>query len=85
MKFKNPLLAVSDMAASIGFYKRVLGLRIVMDSEGSASRRLRRLPQRSRSWFRRFGRLGKCRSVGLSGQQHPLILKDIMATPGQLP
>ncbi len=31
MKFKNPLLAVSDMAASINFYKRVLGLRVVMD------------------------------------------------------
>lgn len=31
MKFKNPLLAVTDMAASIDFYKRVLGLRVVMD------------------------------------------------------
>ena len=31
MKFKNPLLAVSDMAASIEFYKRVLGLRVSMD------------------------------------------------------
>lgn len=31
MKFKNPLLAVSDMAISIDFYQRVLGLRVVMD------------------------------------------------------
>jgi catechol 2,3-dioxygenase-like lactoylglutathione lyase family enzyme len=31
MKFKSPLLAVSDIAASIDFYKRVLGLRVVMD------------------------------------------------------
>ena len=31
MKFKNPLLAVSDMAASVDFYRRVLGLRVVMD------------------------------------------------------
>ena len=31
MKFKNPLLTVTDMAASIDFYKRVLGLRVVMD------------------------------------------------------
>lgn len=26
MKFRNPLLAVSDVAASTDFYKRVLGL-----------------------------------------------------------
>ena len=31
MKFKNPLLAVKDMPASIDFYKRVLGLCIIMD------------------------------------------------------
>lgn len=31
MKFKNPLLAVTDMAASIDFYKRVLGLHVIMD------------------------------------------------------
>lgn len=31
MNFKNPLLAVTDLAASIDFYKRVLGLRVVMD------------------------------------------------------
>lgn len=31
MKFKNPLLAVTDMAASIRFYRQVLGLRVVMD------------------------------------------------------
>lgn len=31
MKFKNPLLAVKDMPASIDFYKRVLGLCVIMD------------------------------------------------------
>lgn len=31
MKFKNPLLAVTDMAASVAFYRRVLGLHVVMD------------------------------------------------------
>lgn len=31
MKFKNPLLVVSNMAASTGFYKRVLGLHVSMD------------------------------------------------------
>ncbi|WP_091131633.1 VOC family protein [Oscillibacter sp. PC13] len=31
MNFKNPLLAVTDLAASIDFYKRVLGLRVIMD------------------------------------------------------
>lgn len=31
MKFKNSLLAVSDMAVSVNFYKRVLGLRVIMD------------------------------------------------------
>lgn len=31
MKFKNPLLVVSDMERSIGFYRGVLGLRIVSD------------------------------------------------------
>lgn len=31
MKLKNLLLAVSDMAVSIDFYQRVLGLRVVMD------------------------------------------------------
>ena len=31
MKFKNPLLVVSDMEKSKKFYKDVLGLRIIMD------------------------------------------------------
>ena len=31
MKFQNPLLAVTDLAASVTFYKQVLGLRVVMD------------------------------------------------------
>lgn len=31
MKFKNPLLAVSDMERSVAFYGQVLGLRKVMD------------------------------------------------------
>lgn len=31
MKFKNPLLAVTDLNASVAFYKRVLGLRVVTD------------------------------------------------------
>lgn len=31
MEFKNPLLAVRNMAASIDFYKRVLGLEVIMD------------------------------------------------------
>ncbi len=31
MKFKNPLLVVSDMDRSISFYRETLGLRVVMD------------------------------------------------------
>lgn len=31
MKFKNPLLVVTDMKKSIEFYKNVLGLRVIMD------------------------------------------------------
>lgn len=31
MKFKSPLLAVADLAASVNFYRRVLGLRVVQD------------------------------------------------------
>lgn len=31
MKFKNPLLAVSNMAQSIAFYEEVLGLHKIMD------------------------------------------------------
>ena len=31
MKFKNPLLAVSDMDKSVEFYKNVLGLRVITD------------------------------------------------------
>ena len=31
MKFKNPLLAVTDMETSVAFYKDVLGLRKVTD------------------------------------------------------
>ena len=31
MKFKNPLLVVSDMGKSKKFYKDVLGLRVIMD------------------------------------------------------
>ena len=31
MKFKNPLLVVSDMEKSKKFYKDVLGLRVIMD------------------------------------------------------
>lgn len=31
MEFKNPLLAVRNMAASIDFYRRVMGLDVVLD------------------------------------------------------
>ncbi len=31
MKFKNPLLVVSDMEKSVAFYQKVLGLHVVMD------------------------------------------------------
>ena len=31
MKFKNPLLVVTDIKKSIEFYKNVLGLRVIMD------------------------------------------------------
>ncbi|MBQ4347965.1 MAG: VOC family protein [Firmicutes bacterium] len=31
MKFKNPLLVVSDMEKSIEFYKNTLGLKVIMD------------------------------------------------------
>ena len=31
MKFKNPLLVVADMEKSVEFYKKVLGLHVVMD------------------------------------------------------
>lgn len=31
MKFKNPLLVVSDMDRSLAFYKAVLGLRVILD------------------------------------------------------
>ena len=31
MKFQNPLLAVTDMARSVEFYKTVLGLHKIMD------------------------------------------------------
>ena len=31
MKCKNPMLVVSDMERSVDFYRRVLGLRVVMD------------------------------------------------------
>lgn len=31
MKFLNPMLVVTDMDKSVGFYKRVLGLEVVLD------------------------------------------------------
>lgn len=31
MKLKNPLLVVTDIDKSVEFYKRVLGLRVIMD------------------------------------------------------
>ena len=31
MKFKNPLLVVTDMDRSVAFYEKVLGLRVIMD------------------------------------------------------
>lgn len=31
MKLKNPMLVVTDMDRSVDFYKRVLGLRVIMD------------------------------------------------------
>ena len=31
MKFKNPLLVVADMDKSVEFYKKVLGLHVIMD------------------------------------------------------
>lgn len=35
MKFKNPMLIVTDMDKTIEFYKRVLGLQIVTDFGGN--------------------------------------------------
>lgn len=31
MKLKNPMLVVEDIEKSAAFYKKVLGLRVVMD------------------------------------------------------
>ena len=31
MKFKNPLLAVTDLPTSIAFYRQVLGLHVILD------------------------------------------------------
>ena len=31
MKLKNPMLVVSDMDKSLEFYKKVLGLHVIMD------------------------------------------------------
>lgn len=31
MKFKNPLIVVTDMQKSVEFYKKVLGLRVITD------------------------------------------------------
>lgn len=31
MKFKNPMLVVTDMDKTVEFYKKVLGLRVIMD------------------------------------------------------
>ena len=31
LKFKNPMLVVTDMERSVAFYRKVLGLRVVMD------------------------------------------------------
>ena len=31
MKFKNPLLIVTNMDKTVEFYKKVLGLHVVMD------------------------------------------------------
>lgn len=31
MKLKNPMLVVTDIEKSVAFYKRVLGLRVIMD------------------------------------------------------
>lgn len=31
MKFKSPMLVVSDIEKSVEFYKRVFGLRVIMD------------------------------------------------------
>ena len=31
MKFRNPMLVVTDMEKAVEFYKKVLGLRVIMD------------------------------------------------------
>ena len=31
MKLKNPMLVVTDMDKSVSFYKKVFGLRVIMD------------------------------------------------------
>ena len=31
MKFKNPMLVVTDMERSVAFYRKVMGLRVTMD------------------------------------------------------
>ena len=31
MKFKNPMLVVTDIDRSVAFYRKVFGLRVIMD------------------------------------------------------
>ena len=52
MKFKNPLLVVTDMEASKAFYREVLGLRIIMDFDANVTLTGGICLQTKESWLR---------------------------------
>ena len=68
MKYKNTLLAVTDMDNSVGFYKNVLGLRVVTDLGANKTLTGGLSLQTRESWAEFLGvspdELGWCGRVG---------------------
>ena len=67
MKFKNPLLAVTDLERSVAFYKQVLGLRKIADFGANVTLSGGVCLQTAQSWAgfieREPGELGWCGRV----------------------
>ena len=64
MKFKNPLLVVSDMERSVAFYRTVLGLRVTADFGANKTLTGGICLQTAQSWPTLVGKAGEAVAYG---------------------
>lgn len=74
MKFKNPLLVVTDMEVSKAFYREVLGLRVIMDFGANVTLTGGVCLQTKESWLR-FIQAGK-NDVSFCGRDAELYFEE---------